>query len=456
MKNLWDQAKSLVKERVDEKDFLCWIEPVTYAGTEGQSIRLMTQNNFFRRWFIENYLDQIKDVIESMAKHQVNIVVDVVDQDRSKQDVRQMNLGLPQKLSENKPSTHKTVGRPSKLPKPIFNPRYTFAKFIEGPNNQLARAASLSVAAKPGKSFNPLFLYGGTGLGKTHLLNAIGNRILTKCPEMKVVSLSSEKFMNEMINAIYHNRVNGFRNKYRNCDCLLIDDIQFLSGKERTQEEFFHTFNSLHEAGSQIVLTSDRVPKDIPDIEDRLRTRFGWGLVADIQPPELETRLAILVDLTKREDVPLPDDVAFFLASKFDNNVRDLEGAFIRLTAYNSFNDGEISMEMAQKVLGHMIQDNRRGVITVDMVQKSVCDYFRIKLSDIKSARRQRIVAVPRQIGMYLSRKLTRSSFPEIGQQFGGRDHSTVIHACNKIDKLTEMDPELVQTLDTLEKTLRS
>ena len=449
MKNLWGRTKQALKDRVDEKNYYAWIEPIDFAGGNKDSLLLEAENKFYRKWFIDNYLSLTEQLLVEFSERDIKVTVKIAD--------KQLTLGetIMEASTSRDSSRSKKPGRPPKLPQPVFNPRYTFANFIEGPNNQMARAASQSVASKPGRSFNPLFLYGGTGLGKTHLLNAIGNALFEGNADRKVVSLSSEKFINEMIEAIHRNKFKCFRNKYRTCDCLLIDDIQFLSGKERTQEEFFHTFNSLYEAGNQIVITSDRVPKEIPDIEDRLRTRFGWGLVADIQPPELETRLAILKEKACVEKIDLPDDVAFFLASKFDNSVRDLEGAFIRLSAYSSFSGCDITLEMAQKALSNMISGTER-VITVDMVQKSVCDFFKVKLSDIKSVRRQRVIAVPRQIGMFLSRKLTDSSFPVIGDQFGGRDHSTVIHACNKIEKLSTKDPSMAQTLLTLEKTLRN
>lgn len=454
MENVWDKVKTELKKELSDNDFDTWIKPVSMVEFENESLVLEVENKFYKKWFIDNYFEKTKQILQNITGHEIKITLTVSKSiNMAQMDFGSRILGQNQDDGNSNPNGKQTKGRISNFPSNGLNPNYNFTSFIEGPSNQLARAACLSVAKKPGKSFNPLFLYGGTGLGKTHLINAIGNYITLKRQNMKVVAISSEKFMNEMINAIHHSRVNSFRNKYRNCDCLMIDDIQFLARKERTQEEFFHTFNTLHESGSQIVLASDRMPKEIPDIEDRLRTRFGWGLVADIQPPELETRLAILREKAQQNNVTLPDDVSFFLADKFVDNVRDLEGAFIRLSAYSSFNGGTISLDMAKAVLRNMIDDEDK-IITVDMVQRKVCEYFKVRMSDIKSQRRQRIIAVPRQIGMYLSRKLTESSFPDIGQQFGGRDHSTVIHACNKIKKQCDSDNTLQKTVTSIEKAI--
>ena len=455
MEKVWNKTKEELQKEISENDFATWIKPISFIKCENDTLTLEAESNFYIKWFIDNYFEKTKQILQNIAGREIGISLSVSKSSAmSQMDFGSKILGQKKDDETTYTSNKRIKGHAPNFPPNGLNPIYNFANFIEGPSNQLARAACLSVAKKPGKSFNPLFLYGGTGLGKTHLINAIGNYINLKRQGMKVVAISSEKFMNEMINAIHHNRVNSFRNKYRHCDCLMIDDIQFLARKERTQEEFFHTFNTLHESGSQIVLTSDRMPKEIPDIEDRLRTRFGWGLVADIQPPELETRLAILREKAQQNNVTLPDDVAFFLADKFVDNVRDLEGAFIRLSAYSSFNGGTISLDMAKAVLRNMINDEEK-VVTIDMVQRKVCEYFKVKLSDMKSQRRQRIIAVPRQIGMYLSRKLTESSFPCIGQQFGGRDHSTVIHACNKIEKQCDSDNTLLKTVKSIEKTIR-
>jgi chromosomal replication initiator protein len=450
MQDLWQRAKEQIERQTETKDYTAWIEPVRFLSNNGDTLTLEAPNNFVRKWVNDHYLQTISDKLSELAGRRVEAKLEVAEQPTH----GQMDFG---KTILGKEKTEPTVKskRKSETNRQGVNPKYTFSGFIEGPSNQFARAACLSVAKKPGKAFNPLFLYGGVGLGKTHLINAIANYALDKNPSIRVVALSAERFMNEMINSIHHNRVNGFRNKYRGCDVLLIDDIHFLAGKERTQEEFFHTFNSLHDSGGQIVITSDRYPKDIPDLEDRLRSRFAWGLVADIQPPELETRMAILREKAEQDQVELPDDVAFFLASKFVDNVRELEGAFVRLSAFCSLNGNKIEMAMAKRVLRSLIGDPDR-MVTIDMVQKSVCDYFKVRLNDLRSARRQKIIAVPRQIGMYLSRRLTDSSFPNIGQQFGGRDHSTVIHACKKIELLKTKDPSMETTLETLEKTIKA
>ena len=454
MRHLWINAKTHLKNQIDRKDFISWVEPINFVESEDNVLRLEAPNNFVKRWFNENYLHIIKEFLDDTEDVNVPIELTVADTPaKGQMDFGTRILGISQAEESRDAVAAKATVKRNKVAG--INAKYTFDRFIQGPSNQFAKAASQSVAKKPGKAFNPLFIYGGVGLGKTHLINAIGNHVMTGNENARVVSLSSERFMNEMISAIHHNRINAFRNKYRNCEVLLIDDIQFLAGKERTQEEFFHTFNYLHESGSQIVLTSDRVPKDIPDLEERLRSRFGWGLVADIQPPELETRLAILKEKAEEDGIELPDDVAFFLASKFVDNIRELEGAYVRLSAMSSFHGNQITMEEAKKVLRSLIGDVDK-VITIDMVQKAVCDFFKVKRNDLLSNRRQKIIAVPRQIGMYLSRKLTSHSYPDIGQEFGGRDHSTVIHAFRKIETESSKDARLLQTLETLEKTLRN
>ena len=335
-----------------------------------------------------------------------------------------------------------------------LNPKYTFDSFVIGNSNRFAHAASLAVAESPAKAYNPLFIYGGVGLGKTHLMHAIGHYILQNNPNAKVVYVSSEKFTNELINAIKDDKNEEFRTKYRSVDILLIDDIQFIAGKERTQEEFFHTFNTLHEANKQIILSSDRPPKEIPTLEDRLRSRFEWGLIADIQAPDFETRMAILKKKADVENLNVPNEVMVYIATKIKSNIRELEGALIRIVAYSSLTNREITVDLATEALKDIISNKQNKSITIDLIQDVVAAYFNLRVEDLKSQRRTRNVAYPRQIAMYLSRKLTDMSLPKIGEEFGGRDHTTVIHAYEKISETLNNDESLEHTINDITKKL--
>ena len=335
-----------------------------------------------------------------------------------------------------------------------LNPKYTFDSFVIGNSNRFAHAASLAVAESPAKAYNPLFIYGGVGLGKTHLMHAIGHYILRNNPNAKVVYVSSEKFTNELINAIKDDKNEEFRTKYRSVDVLLIDDIQFIAGKERTQEEFFHTFNTLHEANKQIILSSDRPPKEIPTLEDRLRSRFEWGLIADIQAPDFETRMAILKKKADVENLNVPNEVMVYIATKIKSNIRELEGALIRIVAYSSLTNREITVDLATEALKDIISNKQNRSITIDLIQDVVAAYFNLRVEDLKSQRRTRNVAYPRQIAMYLSRKLTDMSLPKIGEEFGGRDHTTVIHAYEKISESLNNDESLEHTINDITKKL--
>ena len=335
-----------------------------------------------------------------------------------------------------------------------LNPKYTFNSFVIGNSNRFAHAASLAVAESPAKAYNPLFIYGGVGLGKTHLMHAIGHYILDNNPSAKVVYVSSEKFTNELINAIKDDKNEDFRNKYRNVDVLLIDDIQFIAGKERTQEEFFHTFNALHDANKQIILSSDRPPKEIPTLEDRLRSRFEWGLIADIQVPDFETRMAILKKKADVENLNVANEVMGYIATKIKSNIRELEGALIRIIAYSSLTNREVTVDLASEALKDIISKKQGKHITIDIIQDVVSSYFNLRVEDLKSQRRTRNVAYPRQIAMYLSRKLTDMSLPKIGEEFGGRDHTTVIHAYEKISENLKTDDSLQHTINDITKKL--
>ena len=336
-----------------------------------------------------------------------------------------------------------------------LNSKYLFENFVIGNSNRFAHAAALAVAEAPAKVYNPLFLYGDVGLGKTHLMHAIGNRVKQKYPEMKVLYISSETFTNEMIFSIQKNSMEAFRNKYRNIDCLLIDDIQFLRKKESTQEEFFHTFNALHDANKQIIISSDRKPKEIETLESRLRSRFEWGLTADVQAPDLETRMAILREKADREDIIIPNDVILFIASAIETNIREIEGAFTRVSAYASFNGGKITLEEAKKALSELNNENNNKHISVEEIQKVVANYYKIKKEDFLAKKRTRNVAYPRQIAMYICREMTDYSLPRIGEFFGGRDHTTVIHACEKIGKERREDAELEKIIKSFMAQLK-
>ncbi len=330
-----------------------------------------------------------------------------------------------------------------------LNPRYTFDAFVVGSSNQFAQAACQAVAELPSRAYNPLFIYGGVGLGKTHLLHAVGHQSARLFPGMSVAYLSSERFTNELINAIRYDRTAEFRARYRTIDLLLIDDIQFISGKERTQEEFFHTFNDLYESRKQIIVSSDTSPKDIPEIEERLRSRFEWGLIADLQPPDFETRVAILKKKAALERVGLADDVAYLIASRIKSNIRELEGSLTRMIAFCALTSREMSVDLAQEVLGELWGEEEK-IISIDHIQRRVCDFFGLKLSDLKAKNRTRAIAFPRQVAMYLARQMTHSSLSEIGRAFGGKDHTTVLHAVDKIQTLMQEDPKLHKTIDGL------
>jgi chromosomal replication initiator protein len=338
----------------------------------------------------------------------------------------------------------------------MLNPKYTFDTFVIGAGNRFAHAASLAVAEQPAKAYNPLFIYGGVGLGKTHLMHAIGHYILEHNPRCRVLYLSSEKFTNEFINAIRDNRGEEFRLKYRNIDILLIDDIQFIAGKEQTQEEFFHTFNALHEAHKQIIISSDRQPKEIPTLEERLRSRFEWGLITDIQPPDLETRVAILRKKAKAENLDIPNEAIMYIANHINTNIRELEGALIRVIAYSSLVNEDITAHLAAQALKDIIPASRPKTITIQDIQQVVGEYFGMKIEDFKARKRTKAIAFPRQVAMYLSRELTDLSLPKIGEAFGGRDHTTVIHAHEKIAQTIESDHELYKIIQNLTEKIKT
>ena len=442
MKKLWGQVLEQIKEQVSESSFDTWIKPIKPKREEEDCLILEVPNNFFRDWIKDNYWDILQEIIrETYHVSEIKIEVKRGGWAIFPKEEKIINIDKERikKALEN------------------FNPRYTFENFVVGEGNQFAHAASVAVAQDPGLKYNPLFIYGGTGLGKTHLLNAIGHRIILQGrinDPMKVCYISAEEFTNELINAIRYERTDQFRRKFRNIDVLLIDDIHFLTGKERTQTEFFHTFNTLYEAKKQIVLTSDKFPREIPDIEERLRSRFEWGLIADIQPPDIETKVAILRKKAEIENIDLPDDVAFFLASHIDSNIRTLEGCLIRLGAFASLTKKEITIEMAKDVLKHIIKE-KKAFLSVEDIQDVVTDFFNLKPKELKSKRRLHNLVFPRQVAMYLSKRLTSASLVEIGMKFGGKDHSTVLYSIKKIEERLEKDPNLRKMIEQIEEKIR-
>jgi chromosomal replication initiator protein len=428
MDNFWQQVLDTIKGQINVNSFETWIKPILCQSIDNKKLVLEVPNNFFRDWVAEHYVHTIKGALYKLTGEDFSVSL-------------QVKKVKPPHLKEA-PAADDGGGDDEALASRMFNPRYTFENFVIGAGNQFAHAASQAVADTPGRRYNPLFVYGGVGLGKTHLLNAIGHRIIktrTVSNPAKVCYISSEEFTNELVNSIRFERMDGFRRKFRSIDVLLIDDIQFISGKERTQIEFFHTFNSLYENKKQIVITSDKLPRENPDFEERLKSRFEWGLIADIQPPDVETKVAILKKKAALENIYVPNEVAFYLASHINSNIRILEGCLIRLGAFASLTKQEINLEMAKEALKNFIQD-KEALITIDSIQKKVSSYFNLKPKDLRSKRRLKQLVVPRQIGMYLARKLTNSSLIEIGEKFGGKDHSTVIHSLKKIEEKCNHD----------------
>ncbi len=449
MEHIWLEAQSNIAKVLTPQTFNTWIKPVKYLGVSNNAIELAVPSKFVKEWITEKYLAMIQEAVSSLTDSRFQVEFRVIDRPETQKHTAGNGTNEP---TESKPARDKAKSTEFTT---NLNPKYTFDTFVCGGSNQFAHAASQAVANKPATSYNPLFIYGGVGLGKTHLLCAIGNHILGHNKKARVSYYTSEKFMNELINCLRYNKMEQFRNKFRSMDVLLIDDVQFIAGKERTQEEFFHTFNALYESHKQIVVTSDKFPKDIPGLEERLRSRFEWGLIADIQPPEIETKVAILRKKAELDAIALPDDVALFLASSSTNNVRELEGMLIRLGAFASLTGSAITLTMARQVLKDIIIDKSRD-ITVEMIQKHVAEYFKIKLADLKSDKRLKALVVPRQIAIYLCRDLTKCSYPEIGEKFGGKDHSTIIHSVKKVDRLMTQDLDFKGTVEHLKRGLLS
>ena len=433
--NVWDQVLTKLEGKLNRHSFATWFRPTTYLRLEGSTLAIRVPNAQFKDWLGKNYQGVVSEALREIGRPEIEVCFE----------------------AEPEP------GQPAETPLALeregvaasfLNPKYTFESFVVGASNQFAHAAARAVAEIPSKSYNPLFLYGGVGLGKTHLMHAIGHYIHARSRHLNLTYISSDRFINEMINAIRFDRLPAFRQKYRAVDILLVDDIQFIAGKDRTQEEFFHIFNALHDSQKQIVISSDCPPRQIPTIEERLHSRFEWGLIADIQLPDIETKVAILRKKAEAERVELPENVAFFIASKVRTNIRELEGSLIRLIAYASLTGRDIDLALAQEVLKDLIHTDDKPV-TMEMIQKLVADHYNVKPAELKAKNNSKAVAVPRQIAMYLTKTLTHASLPEIGKGFGGKHHSTVIHSVRKIDGLRKRDPDFDRLINSFVQAFR-
>jgi chromosomal replication initiator protein len=440
----WEKILSQMKGEVTDQVYETWLRPLRFVTREGAVVFLATPHKFFKQWIEENHLPRIEEIARKELGEYVTVEIVVGGEEES--------LPPPVTPARYLQLPQETVTRARSIYGPL-NGRYTFDRFVVGTGNQFAHAASVAVANDPGSSYNPLFLYGGVGLGKTHLLHAIGNEAQAKQPQMRVCYIPAEKFTNELITSIRTNRMSEFKERYRNVDILLMDDVQFIAGKTRTQEEFFHTFNDLYSSRKQIVVSSDKFPKEIPDLEERIQSRFEWGLVADIQPPDIETRVAILNRKAEAESIALPEDVALLLATVVKSNIRELEGYLIRIGAHASLTRREINLDLARSILAPLISTAEKE-ISPDAILKAVAEHYGVKVSDLRSDRKHKAVAAPRQTAMYLMRELTNCSFPDIGQRFGGRDHTTVMYAVKKIGKNLTDDVSLRGTVDALRKKL--
>ncbi len=434
---LWNEVLEIVKEDTNQVSFNTWFKPLKIVAYKNNTIYLETADEFLKNTLKKRHYNFLKNAFNYVLKKDTELIFTVPGENIDRDDSRK-------NAANNSNEDSDAINNGRKL-----NPKYRFDNFIIGNSNRFAHAASLAVAEAPSTAYNPLFLYGGVGLGKTHLMHAIGHYILDNNPEAYVLYVTSEKFTNDLINSIKDGKNEEFRNTYRRADVLLVDDIQFIAGKESTQEEFFHTFNALHEANKQIIVSSDNPPSEIPTLEDRLRSRFEWGLIADIQPPDYETRIAILRKKAEAENYNVPDDVIQYIAQNIQSNIRKLEGALIRIYAYASLtNKKEVNLELAQEALKHLISNNKK--ITLTDIKEVVANYYNVSLEELVSKKKTKNIAYPRQVAMYIARKLTDLSLPKLGEEFGGRDHSTVLHACNKVDEDMENSQEIKKNVDDL------
>src|SRR3989441_8896013 len=420
--NLWDEVLAKVEAKVNRHSFATWLRPTTFHALQGSSLLVRVPNPQFKDWLARNYHGIIAESLHDLGRAEVHVVF----------ECEPGSAAAPEAGSDREAVAVSTA----------LNPKYTFESFVVGSSNQFAHAAARAVAEIPSKSYNPLFIYGGVGLGKTHLMHAIGHYIQARNRQLQLTYISSDRFINEMINAIRFDRLQAFRQKYRNTDVLLVDDIQFIAGKDRTQEEFFHIFNALHDGQKQLVISSDCPPRQIPTLEERLHSRFEWGLIVDIQAPDLETKVAIIKKKAERQNIAIPDNVALYIASKIKSNIRELEGALVRLIAYCSLTGSEITLVMAQETLHDIFAPGEKAV-TIEMIQKTIADHFGMRVQELKSKNNSKSVAIPRQICMYLCKRLTGMSLPHIGREFGNKHHTTVLHSINKIELLRQQDREL-------------
>ncbi len=433
--NLWDEVLARVEGKINRHSFATWFRPTAFLSKDGDSLRIAVPNAQFREWLSKNYLGVLQEALAEVGQAGTHVLFE-----ERAEETAVTGAGPQPPVPSERDSTH-------------LNPKYTFESFVVGSSNQFAHAAARAVAEIPSKSYNPLFIYGGVGLGKTHLMHAIGHYILAREKRLNVLYISTDRFINEMINAIRFDRLQAFRQKYRLIDVLLVDDIQFIAGKDRTQEEFFHIFNALHDSQKQIVVSSDCPPRQIPTIEERLHSRFEWGLIADIQPPDIETKVAILRKKAEAERVEVPENVALFIASKVRTNIRELEGSLIRLIAYASLTGRDIDLPLAQETLRDLLHTEEKPV-TIEMIQKFVADHYSLKISELKAKNNSKSVSTPRQIAMYISKNLTGASLPEIGKEFGGKHHSTVIHSIRKIEEMRK-DPDFDRLIHTFLQSFR-
>lgn len=433
----WNEALKIIEEESSAVSFETWFRPIVPYGIQDNCLYLQVENPLAKDMLEKRYFDLLRNTVKQVTKKELGIIILLGNE-------------LPQKLVEQKETPKPNNDIPRNL-----NPKYVFSSFVVGNSNRMAHAASLAVAEAPAKNYNPLFLYGNSGLGKTHLMHSIAHYILENNNAAKVLYVTSETFTNELILSIQNNRNEAFRNKYRNIDVLLIDDIQFISKKEGTQEEFFHTFNALYESTKQIIISSDRPPKEIETLEDRLRSRFEMGLIADIQPPDYETRIAILRKKAERDNLQVPDDVMAYIAKNIASNIRELEGALTRIVAFATLTNQDISITLAENSLKDIFSENASAPLTPILIQEIVADHFNIRVEDLQGSKKPKNIAFPRQISMYLCRKLLDISLPKIGESFGGRDHTTVIHAISKIEKQLENDMALQNTILQLEKEIK-
>ncbi|HHU48787.1 MAG TPA: chromosomal replication initiator protein DnaA [Clostridiales bacterium] len=436
LEELWQKTLRLIRNEITDVSFDTWIKVIEPVSIKGDQLYLCVPNDFTKSILEGRYTSLISNAVKQVSSRSYYIT-----------------FVLTSEADKYMEKPEKTDSEANEFDS-LLNPKYTFNTFVIGNSNRFAHAASLAVAEAPAKAYNPLFIYGGVGLGKTHLMHAIGHYILSQNQKAKVLYVTSEKFTNELINSIQTNKNVEFRNRYRNVDVLLIDDIQFIAGKESTQEEFFHTFNALHEANKQIIMSSDRPPKEIPTLEDRLRSRFEWGLITDIQPPDLETRIAILKKKATMENLEIDNEVLAFIARRIESNIRELEGALTRIVAYSSLTNSTLDVAVADEALKDIISNHRPRKITPELIQSVTADYYQLKVEDLISKKRNRPISYPRQIAMYLCRELTDLSLPKIGDLFGGRDHTTVIHACDKIADEMENDLQVKRTVNELIKRI--